>query len=163
APCRKMAAGSGTDPDTDFLTALEDQELLSTRPAPPPLKEQVIPLVPPHSWRNPERPCTDIRPTPATDDTPSTDPPPARAVPGPSSVEAQVMQELLQEVQQNQEQPEGGLGLPIAIPLQLPDKDVATGLLPTPQNYEAVPVGLFRLAMLWGTGWSQGQGIGHTF
>uniref|UniRef100_A0A8C3UVJ3 G-patch domain and KOW motifs-containing protein n=1 Tax=Catharus ustulatus TaxID=91951 RepID=A0A8C3UVJ3_CATUS len=33
----------------------------------------------------------------------------------------------------------------------------------TPQDYEAVPVGQFGLAMLRGMGWSQGQGIGRTF
>lgn len=51
----------------------------------------------------------------------------------------------------------------MAIPLQLPDKDVATGPQPTPQDYEAVPVGQFGLAMLRGMGWRQGQGIGRTF
>ncbi|NXO73966.1 GPKOW protein, partial [Phainopepla nitens] len=79
------------------------------------------------------------------------------------SVEAQAVQELLQEARQSQEQPEGPSGPPIAIPLQLPDKDVATGPLPTRQDYEAVPVGQFGLAMLRGMGWSQGQGIGRTF
>ncbi|NXV57514.1 GPKOW protein, partial [Molothrus ater] len=33
----------------------------------------------------------------------------------------------------------------------------------TPQDYEAVPVGQFGLAMLRGMGWKQGQGIGRTF
>ncbi|NXU13307.1 GPKOW protein, partial [Pardalotus punctatus] len=97
------------------------------------------------------------------EDTPSTDPAPAGAPADPCSVEAQVVQELLQEARQSQEQPQGGSGPPISLPLQLPDKDVATEPLPTPQDYEAVPVGQFGLAMLWGMGWRQGQGIGRTF
>lgn len=32
-----------------------------------------------------------------------------------------------------------------------------------PQDYEAVPVEAFGLAMLRGMGWSQGEGIGRTF
>lgn len=73
-----------------------------------------------------------------------------------------VVQELLQEAWQSQEQPKVGSGPPpITIPLQLPNKDVATGPLPTPQDYEAVPVGPFELAMLRDMGW--GQDIGSTF
>ncbi|NXA66747.1 GPKOW protein, partial [Mohoua ochrocephala] len=149
-PCLEPGTGGDTEPDTDFLTAVEDQELLSTRPALPPPKELVIPLIPSQRWRNPERPGAD---------TPSIDP----ARPDFPSVEAQAVQELLQEARQSLEQPEGCSGPPISIPLQLPDKDVATGPLPTPQDYEAVPVGQFGLAMLRGMGWSQGQGIGRTF
>ncbi|XP_062368114.1 G-patch domain and KOW motifs-containing protein [Cinclus cinclus] len=155
-PCAEQGAGGDADSDTDFLTAVEDRELLSTRPAPPPKKELVIPLIPPHRWRNPEPPRADTSPAPSTDPAPAGDPPSI-------SVEAQAVQELLQEARQSQEQPNGDSGPPMAIPLQLPDKDVATGPQPTPQDYEAVPVGQFGLAMLRGMGWSQGQGIGRTF
>ncbi|NXR27604.1 GPKOW protein, partial [Cinclus mexicanus] len=101
-------------------------------------------------------PRADTSPAPSTDPAPAGDPPSI-------SVEAQAVQELLQEARQSQEQPNGDSGPPMAIPLQLPDKDVATGPQPTPQDYEAVPVGQFGLAMLRGMGWSQGQGIGRTF
>ncbi|XP_058684597.1 LOW QUALITY PROTEIN: G-patch domain and KOW motifs-containing protein-like [Poecile atricapillus] len=160
-PCAEPGAGGDTDSDTDFLTAVEDRELLSTRPAPPPKKELVIPLIPPHRWRNPEPPRADTGPAPAADSAPNTAP--AGDPPGPPSVEAQAVQELLQEARQSQEQPNGDSGPPISIPLQLPDKDIATGPQPTAQDYEAVPVGQFGLAMLRGMGWSQGQGIGRTF
>nr|XP_047912262.1 G-patch domain and KOW motifs-containing protein [Anser cygnoides] len=53
-PCAEPGGDAG--PDTDFLTAVEDRELLSARPAPPPPKELVIPLLPSHRWRNPEPP-----------------------------------------------------------------------------------------------------------
>ncbi|KAI6061764.1 G-patch domain-containing protein [Aix galericulata] len=53
-PCSEPGGDAG--PDTDFLTAVEDRELLSARPAPPPPKELVIPLLPSHRWRNPEPP-----------------------------------------------------------------------------------------------------------
>ncbi|XP_031948076.1 G-patch domain and KOW motifs-containing protein isoform X1 [Corvus moneduloides] len=166
-PCAEPGAGGDTDSDTDFLTAVEDRELLSTRPAPPPKKELVIPLIPPHRWRNPEPPRADTDPAPgpapASDSTPNTDPTPSGTPPDPPSVEAQAVQELLQEARQSQEQPNGASGPPISIPLQLPDKDIATGPQPTAQDYEAVPVGQFGLAMLRGMGWSQGQGIGRTF
>ncbi|KAM4878307.1 G-patch domain and KOW motifs-containing protein isoform 2-T2 [Sylvia borin] len=175
-PCAEPGAGGDTDSDTDFLTAVEDRELLSTRPAPPPKKELVIPLIPSHRWRNPEPPRAGTDPAPADSPAPSTDPAPSAdpasgkdpapstdPAPEPPSVEAQAVQELLQEARQSQEQPNGGSGPPISIPLQLPDKDVATGPQPTPQDYEAVPVGQFGLAMLRGMGWSQGQGIGRTF
>ncbi|NXB01417.1 GPKOW protein, partial [Cnemophilus loriae] len=163
-PCVESGTDGDTDTDTDFLTAVEDQELLSTRPAPSaPKKLLVIPLIPPHHLRSPERPRAHTRPAPASDDTPSTDPTPAGAPPDLPSVEAQAMQELLQEAQQSHEQPEGRSRPPISIPLQLPDKDVATGPQPTPQDYEAMPVGQFGLAVLWGMGWSQGQGIERTF
>ncbi|NXB33093.1 GPKOW protein, partial [Eulacestoma nigropectus] len=163
AACVEPGAGGDTEPDTDFLTAVEDRELLSTRPALPPPKELVIPLIPPHRWRNPARPRADTRPAPAAGDTRSTELSPAGAPPDLTSVEAQGVQELLEEARQSLEQPEGGLGPPMSIPLQLPDKDVGTGPLPTPQDYEAVPVAQFGLAMLRGMGWSQGQGIGRTF
>ncbi|NXS33203.1 GPKOW protein, partial [Pomatostomus ruficeps] len=161
--CLWDSAGSDTETDTNFLTAVEDQELLSTQLAPSPLKELVILLIPPHRLRNLECPCTDTHPAPATDDTPSTDPTPTRASPHPSLVEAQVVQELLQEVRQSQEQPQEGSEPPLSISLQLPDKNIATGPLPTTQDYEGMPMGQFRLAMLPGMGWSQGQGIGRTF
>ncbi|NXQ60085.1 GPKOW protein, partial [Anthoscopus minutus] len=164
-PCAEPGTGGDTDSDTDFLTAVEDRELLSSRPAPPPKKELVIPLIPPHRWRNPEPPSTDTGPAPAADSASSTDPaPPALA-----SVEAQAVQELLQEARQSRERPNGEPGAPIAIPLHLPAKDSAPGPQPvsegppTAQDYEAVPVGQFGLAMLRGMGWSQGQGIGRTF
>ncbi|NXE44097.1 GPKOW protein, partial [Ptilorrhoa leucosticta] len=162
-PCVEPGAGGDTEPDTDFLTAVEDQELLSTRPAPPPPKELVIPLILPHRWRNPELPRAGTRPAPAADDTPNRDPSLSGTAPDLPSVEAQAVQELLQEARQSLEQPEGGSGPPISIPLQLPDKAVATGPPPTFQDYEAVPVGQFGLAMLRGMGWSQDQGIGRTF
>lgn len=73
------------------------------------------------------------------------------------------MQELLQEARQSQEQGEGNPGPPISIPLQLQDRDVAPRPQPGPQDYEAVPVEAFGLAMLRGMGWSQGEGIGRTF
>ncbi|NWI47749.1 GPKOW protein, partial [Picathartes gymnocephalus] len=165
-PCAEPGAGGDTDSDTDFLTAVEDRELLRWA----------------GEWARPPRARPD-----------SPDPTEAR---------------------QSQEQPNGDLGPPISIPLQLPDKDVATGPQPvrdpqsdlliwvprlpwgspnpsqgpsnpslppefppqprnsppgppispqTAQDYEAVPVGQFGLAMLRGMGWSQGQGIGRTF
>ncbi|XP_068034725.1 LOW QUALITY PROTEIN: G-patch domain and KOW motifs-containing protein [Anomalospiza imberbis] len=49
-------------------------------------------------------------------------------------------------------------------PPQIPRGPPAPPCCPqTPQDYEAVPVGQFGLAMLRGMGWSQGQGIGRTF
>lgn len=74
----------------------------STRPAPPPKKELVIPLIPPHRWRNPEPPRADTGPAPAaghapaSDSTPNTDPTPSGTPADPPSVEAQAVQELLQ-------------------------------------------------------------------
>ncbi|KAM3656108.1 LOW QUALITY PROTEIN: G-patch domain and KOW motifs-containing protein [Ammospiza maritima maritima] len=194
-PCAEPGAGGDTESDTDFLTAVEDRELLSTRPAPPPKKELVIPLIPSHRWRNPEPPPCRHRPrpqhrprppnrprpsnrthppdhpAPLTDTAPSTGPAPST---DPPSVEAQAVQELLQEARQSQEQPNGEPGPPMAIPLQAPERErdrdrdrdrdtVGTGVQPTPQDYEAVPVGQFGLAMLRGMGWKQGQGIGRTF
>ncbi|NWQ72611.1 GPKOW protein, partial [Neopipo cinnamomea] len=142
-PCAEPGAGPEPDPDTELLTAVEDRELLGTRPAPPPPKELVIPLIPPNRWRNPEPPRAQTGPAPTTDGhapssnhapktdpAPSADPAPPGDPPDPPSVEAQAVQELLQEARQSQEQPEGGSGPPIAIPLQLPDRDVATGAQP---------------------------------
>ncbi|NWS65177.1 GPKOW protein, partial [Chunga burmeisteri] len=135
-PCAEPGGGGGGGGDTDFLTAVEDRELLSARPAPPPPKELVIPLVPSHRWRNPEPPPGDTAHAPGkshapandhaphTGSTPSGDPPD-----GPISVEAQAVQELLQEARQSQEQGQGDVGPPISIPLQLQDRDVA----PRPQ------------------------------
>ncbi|XP_066426527.1 G-patch domain and KOW motifs-containing protein isoform X2 [Molothrus aeneus] len=202
-PCAEPGASGDTESDTDFLTAVEDRELLSTRPAPPPKKELVIPLIPSHRWRNPEPPRAGTDPAPSSDPAPRTDPAPStdpasrtdpapstdpapRTDPAPSadppSVEAQAVQELLQEARQSQEQLNGEPGPPMAIPLQPPERDrdrdrdkdrdrdrdrdrdtVGTGAQPTPQDYEAVPVGQFGLAMLRGMGWKQGQGIGRTF
>ncbi|KAM9584646.1 G-patch domain and KOW motifs-containing protein isoform 1-T1 [Morphnus guianensis] len=166
-PCAEPGGGAG---DTDFLTAVEDRELLSARPAPPPPKELVIPLIPSHRWRNPEPPRGDTGPAPSAspapdaDHTPSTGSAPSGDPPdGPISVEAQAVQELLQEARQSQEQGEGNPGPPISIPLQLQDRDVAPRPQPGPQDYEAVPVEAFGLAMLRGMGWSQGEGIGRTF
>ncbi|NWV12060.1 GPKOW protein, partial [Ptilonorhynchus violaceus] len=150
-PCSEAGAGGDTETNTNLVTVVADQELLSTQPAPPPPKELVIPLILPHHRKNPELPRADT--TPATAEV-SRDPP---------SVEARAAQELLQEAQESQEQPEGRSRPPISIPLQLPDKDVATGLQLTRQDYEAVPVGQFGLAMLWGMGWRHAQEIRHTF
>ncbi|XP_065509397.1 LOW QUALITY PROTEIN: G-patch domain and KOW motifs-containing protein [Caloenas nicobarica] len=149
------AGGAG---DTDFLTAVEDRELLGTRPAPPPPKELIIPLPPPPRWRNPEpppggaghAPCADHAPT--DDHAPHTDSAP--------DVEAQAVQELLQEARQSQERGEGDPGPPISIPLCLREPDGAPRQQP---DYAEVPVGAFGLAMLRGMGWSQGEGIGRTF
>ncbi|NWY22878.1 GPKOW protein, partial [Aphelocoma coerulescens] len=126
-PCAEPGAGGDTDSDTDFLTAVEDRELLRWageearfRDGSRPSRLAAAPWAPPDS----------LHPT---------------------------------EARQSQEQPNGASGPPISIPLQLPDKDIATGPQPTAQDYEAVPVGQFGLAMLRGMGWSQGQGIGRTF
>ncbi|XP_053908248.1 G-patch domain and KOW motifs-containing protein isoform X2 [Cuculus canorus] len=135
--------------DTDFLTAVEGRELLSSRPAPPPPQELVIPLQPPRRRRNPDPP-EGHAPSPAS-----------HAPPG--SVEAQAVQELLEEVRQSQEPGEGEGGPPLAIPLRLQEGDVPPRPQPGPQDYEAVPVAAFGLAMLRGMGWSQGEGIGRTF
>ncbi|NXK01520.1 GPKOW protein, partial [Corythaixoides concolor] len=128
-PCAEPGGDGG---DTDFLTAVEDRELLSARPAPPPPKELIIPLIPSHRWRNPEPPVGDTDHAPAkshaptadhapnTDSAPSGDPPD-----GPVSVEAQAVQELLREARQRQEQGEGDTGPPISIPLRPQDRDVA--------------------------------------
>ncbi|NXV56950.1 GPKOW protein, partial [Molothrus ater] len=165
-PCAEPGASGDTESDTDFLTAVEDRELLSTRPAPPPKKELVIPLIPSHRWRNPEPPRAGTDPAPSSDPAPRTDPAPST---DPPSVEAQAVQELLQEARQSQEQPNGEPGPPMAIPLQPPererdrDRDRDKDRDTTPQDYEAVPVGQFGLAMLRGMGWKQGQGIGRTF
>lgn len=162
-PCAEPG-GSGTG-DTDFLTAVEGRELLSARPAPPPPQELVIPLVPSHRWRNPEPPPprgdsdhapSAASPAPCEDHAPS----PAGSA---SSVEAQAVQELLQEARQSQEQAEGDPGPPISIPIRLQDRDIASRPQPGPQDYAAVPVQAFGLAMLRGMGWSQGEGIGRTF
>lgn len=168
-PCAEPG-GEGGGGDTDFLTAVEDRELLSARPTPPPPKELVIPLIPSHRWRNPEPPCGDADHAPSpnhassADHAPSTGSAPSGDPPdGPLSVEAQAVQELLQEARQSQEQEEGGAGPPIAIPLRLQDRDGAPRPQPGPQDYEAVPVAAFGLAMLRGMGWSQGEGIGRTF
>ncbi|NWV25319.1 GPKOW protein, partial [Origma solitaria] len=155
--------GAGGDTDTDSFTAGEGRELPSTRPAAPRPKELLIPGMPPCRPRNPERRRDDTGPAAAAADSRSTEPAPAGAAPEPRSVEAEALQELLREARQSQEQPERGSGPAVSIPLQLPDEDVATGPPPTPEDYEAVPVGQFGLAMLRGMGWRQGQGIGRTF
>ncbi|XP_051499937.1 LOW QUALITY PROTEIN: G-patch domain and KOW motifs-containing protein [Apus apus] len=166
-PCAEpgTVGGDGGGDDTDFLTAVEDRELLSTRPAPPPRQELVIPLLPSHRWRNPEPPrghAPSPSHAPGADHAPDTGSAPAGDPPdGPGSVEAQAVQELLQEVRQSQEQ--GDHGPPISIPLRLQEKDVIPQAQPGPQDYEAVPVEAFGLAMLRGMGWKQGEGIGRTF
>uniref|UniRef100_A0A8C3NC65 G-patch domain and KOW motifs-containing protein n=1 Tax=Geospiza parvula TaxID=87175 RepID=A0A8C3NC65_GEOPR len=48
-------------------------------------------------------------------------------------------------------------------PLWSPPAPLYPPVSQTPQDYEAVPVGQFGLAMLRGMGWTQGQGIGRTF
>ncbi|XP_074023137.1 LOW QUALITY PROTEIN: G-patch domain and KOW motifs-containing protein-like [Numenius arquata] len=169
-PCAEPGVGGeGSGGDTDFLTAVEDRELLSVRPAPPPPKELIIPLIPSHRWRNPEPPPAPGEPGHAPSPSPAPDadhaPSPDSAPSGdpPMSVEAQAVQELIQEARQSQEQGEGPPGPPISIPLQLGDRDDAPRPQPGPQDYEAVPVEAFGLAMLRGMGWSQGEGIGRTF
>ncbi|XP_071657372.1 G-patch domain and KOW motifs-containing protein isoform X2 [Patagioenas fasciata] len=172
---RVLAAGPCAEPggddaggagDTDFLTAVEDRELLSTRPAPPPPKELIIPLIPPHRWRNPEPPPGDADHAPSSGDhAPSTTDHASSGDHAPRTdstpdVEAQAVQELLQEARQSQERGDGDPGPPISIPMCLRDPDGATRQQP---DYSEVPVGAFGLAMLRGMGWSQGEGIGRTF
>ncbi|XP_068280816.1 G-patch domain and KOW motifs-containing protein isoform X2 [Nyctibius grandis] len=156
---RGGAAGpGGGGGDTDFLTAVEGRELLSTRPAPPPPQELVIPLLPsPRRW---PRPRADGGHAPSASPAPSADHAPGTGS-APSSVEAQAVEELLREARQSQQGAAGDPGLPISIPLQ--DRDGAPRPQPGPQDYEAVPVAAFGLAVLRGMGWSQGEGIGRTF
>ncbi|XP_035170105.1 G-patch domain and KOW motifs-containing protein-like, partial [Oxyura jamaicensis] len=116
-PCAEPGGDAG--PDTDFLTAVEDRELLSARPAPPPPKELVIPLLPSHRWRNPEPP----RHAPsAAGHAPSA----TGHAPDPVTVETQAVQELLEEARQSREQPCSPPGPPLAIPLRPPERDSGT-------------------------------------
>ncbi|XP_054033168.1 G-patch domain and KOW motifs-containing protein [Dryobates pubescens] len=180
-PCAEPPGEAGEeagDGEAEPLRAVEGKELLSSRPAPPPPKELIIPLLPPaHRWRNPEPP------PPASDHTPSDHAPSSHASPdhapsdpappGPLSVEDQAVKELLKgeclslsppplpEARQSQEQGEGDSAPSISIPIPL--QEAAPRPQPTPQDYAAVPVAAFGLAMLRGMGWSQGEGIGRTF
>ncbi|NXN25907.1 GPKOW protein, partial [Nycticryphes semicollaris] len=127
-PCAEPGvAGEGSGGDTDFLTAVEDRELLSVRPAPPPPKELIIPLIPSHRWRNPEPPRGEPGHAPSPSPAPDADhaPSPGSAPSGdpPLSVEAQAVQELIQEARQSQEQGDAPSGPPISIPLRLGEKD----------------------------------------
>ncbi|NXY91639.1 GPKOW protein, partial [Alcedo cyanopectus] len=100
-------------------------------------------------------------PAPSPGHTPAASPAPSGTPSeGPLSVEAQAVQELLREARQSQEG-EGDNGPPISIPLSL--RDGPPRPQPGPQDYAAVPVAAFGLAMLRGMGWSQGEGIGRTF
>ncbi|NXW87898.1 GPKOW protein, partial [Alopecoenas beccarii] len=127
-PCAEPGGDDeGGGGDTDFLTAVENRELLGTRPAPPPPKELIIPLLPPHRWRNPEPPAGDTGHAPSGDHAPSRDHTPkddhAPRTDSAPDVEAQAVQELLQEARQSQERGEGDPGPPISIPMCLREPD----------------------------------------
>ncbi|NXO05068.1 GPKOW protein, partial [Rhinopomastus cyanomelas] len=128
--------------------------LHSTRPPPSPRKELVIPLLPPtsHRWRDRE-PSSSSGSVLSSSSAPSSGSAP--------SVEEQAVQELLQEARQSQEQTDDPCRPSISIPLQLQDGPLQPE--PGPQDYQAVPVEAFGLAMLRGMGWNRGEGIGRTF
>ncbi|XP_068785393.1 G-patch domain and KOW motifs-containing protein isoform X2 [Struthio camelus] len=164
-PCAEPG-GEREEAEPDFLTAVEDRELLSVHPAPPPPKELVIPLLPPPRWKNPDAPPSGTSPAHnaagpahnAAGPAPAADP-----LDGPVSVESQAVREILEETRQSRERGEGPPGPPLSIPVSLQDRDIASRPQPGPQDYAAVPVEAFGLAMLRGMGWSQGRGIGRTF
>ncbi|KAM8793674.1 G-patch domain and KOW motifs-containing protein [Eudromia elegans] len=192
APPRRLlrtAPGAGSEADErEFLTAVEDRELLSARPAPPPPEELVIPLLPSRRWRgaghaprNADHAPKDADHAPKDaghahedrDHAPEAADPapgeaghaPGRSSPAPQdpapSVESQAVQEILEETRQVQ----AGAppGPPLAIPMAPPEREVTEGPMPGPQDYAAVPVAAFGLALLRGMGWRQGQPIGKTF
>lgn len=77
-------------------------------------------------------------------------------------MEIAALQELLREARQSQEH---GQETPSAapIPMRMKEDNVGSGALPTPEDYAAVPVSAFGMAMLRGMGWKKGEGIGRTF
>lgn len=166
---RLLAAGPCSEPendgaDTDYLTAVEDRELLSAKPAPPPPKDLVIPLRPAHRWRNPEAPSSaPSSPGHAPSATNHAPLASGHALEGdPITLEIAALQELLREARQSQEH---GQETPSAapIPMRMKEDNVGSGALPTPEDYAAVPVSAFGMAMLRGMGWKKGEGIGRTF
>lgn len=166
---RLLAAGPCSEPendgaDTDYLTAVEDRELLSAKPAPPPPKDLVIPLRPARRWRNPEAPSSaPSSPGHAPSATNHAPLASGHALEGdPITLEIAALQELLREARQSQEH---GQETPSAapIPMRMKEDNVGSGALPTPEDYAAVPVSAFGMAMLRGMGWKKGEGIGRTF
>ncbi|XP_069785245.1 G-patch domain and KOW motifs-containing protein isoform X3 [Narcine bancroftii] len=149
---RPRAREAQPSTEGEAVSGLEAGEVLSVKPCDRP-RPLVIPLIQKNRWHRP-KPRTEVS---------------SEARRGGEQEDAEMLSRAVQELieaesQRQREDPwdQTTFSIPLLMQNQ-PPSGVEDGERSTAEEYEAVPVQAYGMAMLRGMGWKEGEGIGHTF